>query len=66
MIAPCGIEIKVGQVWKSVRGFLWHVIEIDEPFRHARVSDYRGKRKHYIAQICFTNLPGGYTLFKDV
>lgn len=64
MKAPCGIEIKVGQVWQSARGFLWHIDVSDEI--NVRVKDAYGRRGHYVSPFAFTNKRGGYKLVKDV
>ena len=68
MMAPCGIEIKVGQVWRASRGFLkrggkYRIVAVKKTVAVAESLTQYGAysmRKEY-----FTNKRGGYKLVKE-
>ncbi len=78
MIALCGIEIRVGQVWKSASGFICTVKEVGERitlclpnFDENPLRNFSNQPEWVNAYRCpspkrFTNKPRGYRLVRDV
>ena len=62
MIAPCGIEIKVGQVWRG-HGNLYEIVYV---YSEECVVKRHNGGTYYLSYGNFTNKRGGYCLVKDV
>ena len=64
MKAPCGIEIKVGQVWRDGRRDYTVMWVTKDDFAH--LVDGRDIPQSWQIPEFFTNRSGGYRLIKDV